>query len=183
LAERIREIARRLVHRGVKFDLEVVRWSVGEAEPIEREVVRHPGSVVVLPILDDGRLVMIRNYRISVERELLELPAGTRNREEESVLCAARELEEETGFVAATLTPLCRFHLSPGMTDERMHAFVATGLVPSSQRLEVDEAIRPIVLGVAEVLRMIDLGEIEDSKTIAVLLLAARRGVFEGKNG
>jgi len=113
----------------------------------------------------------------------LELPAGTRNREEESVLCAARELEEETGFVAATLTPLCRFHLSPGMTDERMHAFVATGLVPSSQRLEVDEAIRPIVLGVAEVLRMIDLGEIEDSKTIAVLLLAARRGVFEGKNG
>lgn len=176
--ERIRVISRRLIHKGVKFDLEVLRWAIGAGEPIEREVVRHPGSVVVLPLTNDGRMVMIRNFRLSVERELWELPAGTRGQNEDPALCAARELEEETGFRAATLTPLCRFHLSPGMTDELMHVFVGTGLSRVEQRLEPDEAIRPIEMESGAVIRMIKAGEIEDAKTIAVVLMAEQRGLL-----
>ncbi len=176
--ERIRGFSRRTIHRGVKFGLEMVGWMNGRGETVEREVVRHLGSVVVLPLLDDGRVVMIRNFRVSVERELLELPAGTREPGEEPGVCAVRELEEETGYTAATMEILCRFHLSPGMTDERMHGFVARGLRPSVQRLEIDEAIRPTIMSIPEVLGRMDSGEIEDAKTIAVVLLAVRKGVL-----
>jgi ADP-ribose pyrophosphatase len=135
-----------------------------------REVVIHPGSVVILPLLPDGNVVLIRNHRFSVNRTLWELPAGTRDPNEPALQCAARELEEETGYRATSLVPLLDFYPTPGISNERMHAFVATGLTPVAQRLDQTEQIEVFPVAPSEVLRMLKAGEIEDAKSIAVLL-------------
>lgn len=143
-----------------------------------REVVLHPGSVVLLPLADDGRVVMIRNERVSVGRALLELPAGTMGAGEDPAACAARELIEETGYQARSIEPLTSFYIGPGVTDERMHAYVATGLAPVGQRLEDDERIVVELNSWDECLAMARDGRVEDCKTLAVLLYWAqfRRG-------
>jgi ADP-ribose pyrophosphatase len=135
-----------------------------------REVVVHPGSVVILPLLDDGRIVLIRNLRFSVNRTLWELPAGTRDPAEPVEHCAARELEEETGYRADELTPLLAFYPAPGIADERMFAFVARGLTPVGQQLDATEQIEVHPTPLDEVLRMIKAGAVEDAKTIATVL-------------
>jgi 8-oxo-dGTP pyrophosphatase MutT (NUDIX family) len=135
-----------------------------------RERVLHPGSVVLLPVLADGRLVLIRQRRFAVERTLLELPAGTREADEPIELCAARELEEETGYRARELTPLFSFFPSPGSSTERMHVFVARGLVQTAQQLDQTEEIEVEVLAMDEVLALIRSNDVEDAKTIAAVL-------------
>jgi ADP-ribose pyrophosphatase len=153
------------------------RWSlVSRSEPSRagrsrrRAVIVHPGSVVVLPWLDDGRVVLIRNERVSVGRALLELPAGTRELHEDPSGCAARELREETGYEATELASLTEFFLAPGSSDERMEAFVARGLREAGQRLEDDERITVVPTPWDECLAMARDGRIADAKTLAVLL-------------
>lgn len=136
---------------------------------IGRDVVVHPGAVVILPILADGRIVLIRNYRYTVERELWELPAGTREPDETPAETARRELEEETGYRADSVQPLVTFYTSPGVLTERMHAFVATGLVHVGQKLMADEKIKVSPIASSEARRMFVEGEFADGKTIAVL--------------
>jgi ADP-ribose pyrophosphatase len=135
-----------------------------------REVIIHPGAVVILPILDDGRICLIRNYRIAIDRELIELPAGTRELQEAPILTARRELQEETGYTAASLEPLCEFLMSPGILDERMHAFVATGLSAGTPALEQGEQIQNLLATWQEVQAWMAAGKIEDAKTITTLL-------------
>jgi len=159
-----------LLHRGVKFELRARVVPTRDGGSTRREVVVHPGAVVLVPILEDGRLVLIRNRRTSVGATLWELPAGTREPDEPLEGCAARELEEETGYRAAALEPLLSFYASPGITDEKMHVFVATGLEPTAQRLDPTEAIEVFPTDVAEVRAMIRDGRIEDGKTIAAVL-------------
>lgn len=175
-----REVSRETLHRGRKFDFERVTLRDGERE-IAREVVRHPGAVCVLPLLAEGasvRVVFVRNERFTVGRRLLELPAGTMEAGEAPTACAGRELIEETGYRAERLEALASFYTTPGMTDERMHAFVASGLSHVGQRLEEDERMTVELVGVAEALEMAAGGAIEDGKTALTLLLAARRGVL-----
>lgn len=129
----------------------------------------HPGAVVVLPLLAGDCVVMIRNYRYAVEQELWELPAGTREPGESPIETARRELEEETGYRAANMSPLCEFYTSPGVSTERMFAFVATDLTPVPQRLEDGEQIRVEVVPIARVRSMLLDGDLADGKTIAVL--------------
>lgn len=169
---------RTLLHKGRKFDFELIEFPGGRGGTIRREVVRHPGAVVILPILADGRLVLIRNTRPSVDRSLLELPAGTLEPGEAPESCAARELTEETGYTAATLTPLGRFYTSPGMSDEVMWAFAAGGLTHVGQRLEEDERITVVAMTPAEASDLIDSGELMDAKTMLTILWAARRGLI-----
>ena len=135
-----------------------------------RDVIVHPGSVVILPLLDDGRVVLIKNERVSIGRVLWELPAGTREPDEDPALCAARELEEETGYRAQSLAPIFSFYPTPGISDERMYAYVARGLIKTQQSLDPTEHIEPVPTSIDEVLRMIKMGEIEDAKTIATML-------------
>jgi ADP-ribose pyrophosphatase len=135
-----------------------------------RDMVVHPGSIVVVPLLDDGRVVMIRNRRFAVERTLLELCAGTLEPGEEIAACAARELEEETGYRAGALTPLLAFYPSPGMSNERMHVYVARGLVQTAQQLDPSEQIQVELLPMEDILTRIREHEIEDAKTIAAIL-------------
>jgi ADP-ribose pyrophosphatase len=135
-----------------------------------RQMVVHPGTVVLLPVLDDGRLVLIKNKRFAVERTLLELCAGTLESGEQPAHCAARELEEETGYRAAQVEPLLSFFASPGTSNERVHVFLARGLTETAQQLDPAEQIEVARLSLSEALERIREGEIEDAKTIASIL-------------
>lgn len=145
---------------------------------MERELVAHPGSVGILALTDEQHVVMIRNRRYSLGEELWEVPAGTLEPSEPPAACAARELEEEAGFRAATLEPLARFHLCPGYSNECMHAYLARGLTQVGQRLEPEERIRVEVLPLYRVREMMLDGVITDAKTLAAVgMYLLRKGV------
>ena len=154
---------------GAVFTVERRQYGRPDGGVVSREVVVHPGAVAVLPLLDDERLVLIRNYRYTIGKELLELPAGTLEADETPEQCALRELEEETGYRAARLEPLCEFYTTPGICTERMRVFLGTGLTATQQRLQGSERIRVAVTALDEARRMLCEGRIEDGKTIAAL--------------
>jgi ADP-ribose pyrophosphatase len=167
-----RILSRRLLHRGQKVDfLEVTVEGKGGATLV-RELVRHPGAVVIVPRLDDGRFVFIRNRRFAVGEVLLELPAGTLGAGEDPAECAKRELVEETGYVAAAVERLGAFYTSPGFADEEMHAFLATGLSLATQALEDGEEITVEIFSAERAARLARDGELRDAKSIAALHLA-----------
>jgi len=140
-----------------------------------RDVVRHPGSAVILPVFDDDTIALVKQYRHPAVKYLLELPAGTLNDRERPEVGAARELEEELGLVAGRMEKLSEFFISPGFLSEKMWLYLATDLQETQQRLEDDEAIEIVRLPIDRALQMITENEIEDAKTIIGLLLAAPR--------
>lgn len=148
-----------------------------------KPAIRHRGAVCVVPLLEQPgrapRVVLIENERVIAGDRLWEVCAGGIDGEESPAEAAERELREETGYAASSLYPLGRFYTSPGMSDEMMHAFVATGLTRVGQDLEPWETITVHRLAVGEVLDRIDGGEIRDGKTVAAVLLAVRRGYLD----
>ncbi|NLE59522.1 MAG: NUDIX hydrolase [Planctomycetes bacterium] len=152
-----------------RFTVRRLEYNVPGQGLVRRELVAHPGAVTILPLLDPQTVIMIRNYRFAVGAELLELPAGTLEPPEPPAECAARELEEETGYRAAHFERLCEFYTTPGFTNERMHVFVATGLTPTKQRLEATEQIRVEIVPLRDALEATTDGRIVDAKTIASL--------------
>jgi ADP-ribose pyrophosphatase len=173
-------VGRRTIHTGRRFSFEMLRVRRPSGEEMDREVVRHPGAVTVVPVLGDGRVVLIRNFRVAVGEWLWECCAGALEAGESPAACAERELVEETGYEAKTITPIGWFYTTPGLTDERMHAFVATGLTHVGQRLEADEAIQVRWLRTGRILKMIEKGELRDGKSIAAILMARGRGLLDG---
>ncbi len=143
-----------------------------------RAVVEHPGAAVILPLLGDSRsasesscrVVLIRNHRVAVGKTMIELPAGTIEPAEPPLETAKRELAEETGYSAQKWTSLPGFFMSPGILNERMHCFVAEDLTAGSPARETGEEIENLVVPVDDAFGMIECGEIEDAKTIAVLM-------------
>jgi ADP-ribose pyrophosphatase len=162
--------SRELLYSGPLFDVARVTFEGQGGSEIVRDVIEHRGAAVILPLLDDGRVVLIRNVRHSVGKVLWELPAGTLEAGEAPEACAAREVEEETGYRAGTLAPLTEFFASPGILNERMHGFLATDLVQTTQSLDHDEEIEVFPIPQWQVRDMIKDGHIEDAKTIALLL-------------
>lgn len=160
---------RKVLLKAARFNVERLEYDVPGHGLVQRELVVHPGAVTIVPVLDRQTVVMIRNYRFSVGAELLELPAGTLEPPEPPEACAARELEEETGYRAERLEPLCRFYTTPGFTNEHMHVFVATGLVKTRQQLDKTEQIRVETLPLTEALAATVDGRVLDAKTIAAL--------------
>ena len=174
-----RVIERETVLKGAKFDFERASLRLADGTTGERQMVRHPGAVCVCPILDDGgerRVVLIRNQRWIVGETLWELPAGTLEIGEDIAACAGRELAEETGYEASRCEPLGWFYTTPGMTDEKMHAFAAEGLRDVGTAPEADERITVHPVPVPEVWRLIDSGELRDAKSIVTIVRAARAG-------
>jgi ADP-ribose pyrophosphatase len=150
--------------------------SIQEGDKVyEREVVHHPGSAVIVPVFADGTLALVRQYRHPAVRYLLEAPAGTLNPGEVPEEGAARELEEELGFVAGRLEKLSEFFVSPGFCEEKMWVYLATELSETRQQLEDDEILEVVRLPFSQALSMITTGEIEDAKTIIGIMLAAPR--------
>jgi ADP-ribose pyrophosphatase len=143
-----------------------------------REIVVHPGSVVVVPFVSATEVCLVEVERVAVGRALLELPAGTLDRPEPLDAAAARELAEETGYVAGRITPAGAYWMSPGILRERMHLFVAEDLVAGPQALEPGERITPRVVAWQDAVAMCLDGRIDDAKTIAgILIVDARRRV------
>ena len=159
------------IHRGAVFAVERVAYRDDEGNELVRDVVRHPGAVTVIPVLDDGRLVMIRNWRVAVSGWLDEFCAGKLERGEDPAVAAARELEEETGHRATCIRRVGTFFTSPGFADERMHVFEARGLVPVPRRLEAGEQIEVAVRSVDELRGMIADGRMQDGKTLGAFLI------------
>jgi ADP-ribose pyrophosphatase len=141
----------------------------------QREVVHHGGSAVIVPVHDDGTVVLVRQYRHPAVRYLLEVPAGTLADGELPEAGAARELEEELGLVAARIEKLSEFFVSPGFLEEKMWVYLATGLTEGKPQPDEDEVLEVVRLPIGDALEMITSGEIQDAKTIIALMLAAPR--------
>lgn len=143
-----------------------------------RDVIRHNGSVVILPVLDSSKkdplIVMERQYRHAAEQYLWEVPAGKMDEGEERLAAAKRELKEETGYRAKKWTKLVRYFASPGFLGEWMQVFLAEGLVPGEATPEEDELLEVVLVPLSEVLQMIDEGKILDGKTLVAVQLYAR---------
>jgi ADP-ribose pyrophosphatase len=169
-------IEKQVIYRGKKLRLEVHHLEDEMEQRHQREVVAHPGAVVLLPWLDEQQILLIRNYRYAVGQILLELPAGTMNKDEDPINCAGRELLEETGYLAGRLRQLFAFYASPGISSERIYAYAAYDLEQSEPSLEAGEEIEVVPTPYAEALEMIRTGEIHDGKSIATLLWFERYG-------
>ncbi|WP_246942386.1 NUDIX hydrolase [Bacillus pinisoli] len=132
-----------------------------------REIIKHPGAVAVIPITEDGKIIMVRQFRKALERELIEIPAGKLEKGEQPELTARRELEEETGFTCKNLTHLISFYTSPGFADEIVHLYVAEGLSEKGNKLELDEDefVEVIALTLEEARQYIEEKKIYDAKT------------------
>jgi ADP-ribose pyrophosphatase len=153
----------------IKVDVEQVRLPNGRESV--REIVRHPGAAVLVVVDDQERLLLVRQYRRAADRALLEMPAGTREPNEAEAVTAARELEEETGFRAATITRLGGFYSAPGFCTEYLHCYLCTDLSESDAKPEDDESFEHERLTVPELQAAIRRGEIEDAKTLGAFTL------------
>lgn len=161
--------------KGIVVNLEQMEVEIGEKGWHTYQVIRHPGGVAVVPLHRDGTVTLIRQLRPSVGTYLLELPAGRRDPGEEIGTCGLRELAEETGLVAGTMTSLGTIHSSPGVMDEVIHLFLATDLVQQADAQEAYEDIRTVRVPLEEALEMSRDGRISDGKTIAALFRAEGR--------
>lgn len=156
--------------RVVEFNLEEARLPNGQT--VELEILRHPGASAVVPLEEDGRVVMIRQYRHAAGGMIYEVPAGRLEPDETPLDCAKRELAEEVGRSAAQWEQLGRIWTTPGFTDEKIQIFIARELSSVKQALERDEVIEVVERPLEEAIAMIRRGEINDGKTICALMLA-----------
>ncbi|HBJ39047.1 MAG TPA: NUDIX hydrolase [Planctomycetaceae bacterium] len=152
-----------------RFSVHALEISDREGHVRTKEVIRHPGAVVLLPVLADGRVVMIENHRHSIGQTLLELPAGTIESGEPPELTAGRELIEETGYRAGRFEKLHEFYSCPGICDELMHLYLATDLTAGQPDREATEQIENRIVSREEINQMISRGEIRDAKTLVGL--------------
>jgi ADP-ribose pyrophosphatase len=168
---------RTTLFRGLVVDVEQMEVKFGEKGWHLYQVVRHPGGVGVLPLHEDGTVTLIRQLRPAVGSRLLEVPAGRLAPGEDPEVCGRRELAEETGLRANTIESLGKLHPSPGVFDEAIHLFLATGLTQKEADPEQYEEIGSMRIPFEEALRMAMSGEIKDGKTIAALFRAGGRKV------
>jgi len=162
------------VYNGKVISVKVDKVQIN-GKPTIREVVEHNGSAAILPLMEDT-IIMERQLRYPIGKELLEIPAGTLEKGESPEECAARELIEETGYKAGSLKPLGRCYLSPGYCTEVMHFFLATNLAKvSQQEMDEDEVIKIVRIKFDDAVKMILKGEIEDAKTAYAILTYAQK--------
>lgn len=166
----------RIVWEG-KWRLRVDTFRLPDGRLYERGAIDHPGAVVLVPLRDGdagSECLMLRQYRPALDKTILELPAGTREHDEPWLACAQRELQEETGFRAASFEPLGEVWAAPGITNERMALFLARELMADPLPMDVDEEIAVEVWPLAALVEMALDGRLEDAKSVVGVLRAAR---------
>ena len=184
LAERL--VESEVVHRGRYLEVRVETTERADGSRHRRDVVRHPGAVAIAALDEADRLLLVRQWRQPAGRTLLEIPAGTLDRDpatgaiEDPELASRRELEEETGYRAGSWERLGAFWTAPGFASELMHLYLATDLVaagPGRLAPDADEALELVRLPLGDALAAADRGEVLDAKTLlAILWLGRRRG-------
>jgi ADP-ribose pyrophosphatase len=182
--QRVGQIASRRQYTGrvINLDIDQVRFPNGKVG--ELEMIRHSGASAVLPFLgdpagDDPTILLIRQYRYAADGFIYEIPAGRLEAGEPPEACAVRELREETGCTAAKMEHLYTMYTTPGFTDEKIHLFVATGVVRGESALEQDEFVEVVPTTMSAALRLIKDGTINDAKTALSILYVA--GFFLGR--
>jgi ADP-ribose pyrophosphatase len=172
------KVESRRVYTGkiISVDVDTVQFPDGSTG--ELEMIRHPGASAIVPFLSDPRgedpqVLMIRQYRYAADGYLYEIPAGRLDQGETPRDCAVRELKEETGCTAEHFDHLLTMYTTPGFTDEKIHLFMATGLVAGETKHEVDEFLDLHPMRLSRALEMVEAGEIQDAKTVIGLLFAA----------
>jgi ADP-ribose pyrophosphatase len=162
-----------IVWDGPSWRLRVRRLARPDGGEEEKGIIEHPGGVVLVPLLLGNQVLMLRQYRLSLQEQILELPAGTRGWQEDWLACAQRELREETGYRAASLSPLGDCWPAPGYSDERLRIYLATGLEADPLPGDFDEEIALEVVPLAGLLAMARDGRLRDAKSVVGLLRAA----------
>ncbi len=157
---------RREIYRGRVVNLGVETVTLPNGVTVELEVIRHQGASAVVPLQEDGTVLLIRQYRHAAGGFIYEIPAGKLDPGENPLECAKRELEEETGRRAECLRHLVTFFTTPGFTDEIIHIYLATGLTPGTQHLEHDEVLEVVEMPLGQAIQRIADGTIRDGKTI-----------------
>jgi len=172
---RVRVLSHRRVYDGKILSLELDEIREEGGVKALREVVRHRGSVAALPVDDEGRLVLVRQYRHPIGQTLWEVPAGLLEKGESPEQAIRREIEEEVGRRAGDLEPLALFHPTPGFCDEVLHLFRATRLEETPVRHDEDEVLEVKWFTLDEARRMMRAGELRDAKTLVALLMESER--------
>lgn len=142
------------------------RICLPNGQPATREYIRHPGAVVILPVFDDGRVLMERQFRYPLDRVMIELPAGKIDSGEDTLRCAKRELQEETGYTASDWQFVCTIHNAIAYSDEHLEIFIARGLVAGPAQLDDGEFLETFTATPSELLDLVRSGAITDVKTI-----------------
>lgn len=166
------------VFNGLVFEIIRDKVKLPSGKEMKRDTLLHPGAVVVLPKLDADRLVLVRQYRHSVEKEILEFPAGTLERGEEPQNCVQRELREEIGFGAEKILSLGTNLPAPGFCNELQHFFIASELFPEKLVADDDEILEVEILSIKQVEDLIKAGEFIDGKSMAIFLKARLLGLI-----
>ncbi|HKA07199.1 MAG TPA: NUDIX hydrolase [Gemmataceae bacterium] len=162
---------RHIVHEGRKIKVAVDTSTGSNGEPIRRDIILHPGAVVILPLIDRDHVCLLKNYRFILDETLWELPAGTLEPGESIVEAAGRELMEETGYTARRWRHLGYFYASPGVLDEKLSIFVAQDLTAGPAKPEPDEHLEPKTVKWDEAVKMVLDGTIKDAKTATGILM------------
>lgn len=158
------------VYRGRKFNVKAGYTTLPNGVKTFREIVEYRGAVAIIPLLEDDKIVLVRQYRPTIGRWIYEIPAGTLEEGEDPESCAKRELEEETGYTTRVLEELTSFYTSPGYSTELLTVYLAKGLKPGKQALEKGELLNVEIIPLDRVVEMIFEKEIVDGKTIASIL-------------
>lgn len=174
MSEQVKRIKRELKFKGAILDFYQDTMEINGNHTAVWDFIRHKGAAAIIPVLEDGRILMVRQYRNALERYTLEIPAGALDREDEpGIECAGRELEEETGYRCDNLEWLLTLRTTVAFCDERIEVFVAKNLIPSKQHLDEDEFIELKAYSLEELKEKILMGKIEDAKTVSALMAYA----------
>ncbi|HEY9153092.1 MAG TPA: NUDIX hydrolase [Anaerolineales bacterium] len=160
------------VFQGRAFKIRRDYLKTPDGRETKYEIVEHGGSVIIIPVDDKGNLLFVRQYRHAAGKDLLELPAGTREGNEPHDVCAAREIREETGMAAGKLERIGDFYLAPGYSTEFMAVFLATDLTHNPLKPDADEFLQVEKIPIQKAIEMAEQGEMPDTKTLAALFLA-----------
>lgn len=160
------------VYEGTMINLRRDTVTLPNGKQATREVVEHPGAVAIVPITEEGKVILVRQYRHAIGRLLLEIPAGKLDKGEHPDDCARRELEEETGYVATEWQRLASVYTTPGFTNEIIHIYLAKGLTATTQHPDEDEFLDIELYSKEQIGQMLVDGELGDAKTSLGLLLA-----------
>jgi ADP-ribose pyrophosphatase len=157
------------IYKGTVVTLNVDTVRLPNGHIIDLEVIRHPGASAVVPMKEDGTVVLIRQFRHAANGFIYEIPAGKLHPKEDPLDCAARELEEEIGYKAGRFELLSSIFTAPGFADEVIHIYLATGLTIGTQNLDQDEVLEVVEMPLREAISKIEDGTIRDGKTIVGL--------------
>lgn len=165
-----RGLTQESIYRGKMLKIRVDTVALPNGEIAQREIVEHPGAVAMVPLTDDGKVVLVRQFRYPINRVTLEIPAGKLEWGEEPEATCARELAEETCLQAAKFEPMTEVVVTPGYSNERIAIYKATGLSKVEAIPDADEFIEKVEIPLAEAIAMVKRGEIVDAKTVVGLL-------------